>query len=131
MLACQNKTPLVKKRKQGNHVIRKKKLSLAVMRKNGHPLKSINHDQFLTKYFNRLTDQPLSKHYRVRLDLDGLRTPRYLQITERATKRVSVLFVCLISIMQVRGRHCEKWAKLSYLQLNKNRSNSVPIVATF
>ena len=62
--------------------------------KNGHPLKTTNHHQFLTKYFNRLTDQPLSKHYRVRLDLDGLITPRYLQITERATKRVSVLSLC-------------------------------------
>ena len=54
----------------------------------------INHDQSLTKYFNRLTDQPLSKHYRVKLDLDGLRKARYPRITKTATKRVSVLSLC-------------------------------------
>ena len=54
----------------------------------------INHDQFLTKYFNRQTDQPLSKHYRVKLDLDGLRKARYLRITKTATKRVLVLSLC-------------------------------------
>ena len=62
--------------------------------KNGHPLKTINHDQFLTKYSDRLTDQPLSKHYRVKLDLDGLRKARYPRITKTATKRVSVLSLC-------------------------------------
>ena len=56
--------------------------------------KTINHDQFLTKYSNRLTDQPLSKHYRVKLDLDGLRKARYPRITKRATKRSSVLCLC-------------------------------------
>ena len=50
--------------------------------KNGHPQKAINHDQFLT----RLTDQPLGKHYRVELDLDGPRKARYPGITKRATK---------------------------------------------
>ena len=64
------------------------------MRKNGNPLKTTNHHIFLTKYSNRLTDQPLCKHYRVKLDLDGLGTPRYLRITKRATKRVSVLSLC-------------------------------------
>ena len=56
--------------------------------------KTINHDQFLSKYSNRLTDQPLSKHYRVKLDLDGLRKARYPRITKRGTKRVSVLSLC-------------------------------------
>ena len=48
----------------------------------------------LTKYSNRLTDQPLSKHYRVSLDGDGLRKARYLRITKRATKRESDLSLC-------------------------------------
>ena len=56
--------------------------------------KTINHDQFLSKYSNRLTDQPLSKHYRVKLDLDGLRKAKYLRIKKRRTKRVSVLSLC-------------------------------------
>ena len=64
------------------------------MRKNGHPLKTINHHIFLTKYSNRLTDQRLSKHYNVKLDLDDLKKARYLRNTERATKRVSVLSLC-------------------------------------
>ena len=64
------------------------------LRKDGHPLESINHHQFLTKYSNRLTDQPLSKHYRVKLDLDGLRKTKYPRITKTATKRVSVLSLC-------------------------------------
>ena len=55
MLAWQNKTSLLKQPKQVNHVIKNNNYLL------------INHDQFLTKYFNTLTDQPLSKHYRVRL----------------------------------------------------------------
>ena len=59
--------------------------------KNGQPLKTITHDHFLTKYSIRLTDQPLSKHYRVNLDLDGPRKARYPRIPKRATKRVSVL----------------------------------------
>ena len=41
-----------------------------------------------------LTDQPLSKHFRVKLDLDGLRKARYPRITKRETKRVSVLSLC-------------------------------------
>ena len=48
----------------------------------------------LTKYSNRLTDQPLRKHYSVKLDLDGLRKRRYPRITKTATKRVSVLSLC-------------------------------------
>ena len=64
------------------------------LRKNGHPLKTINHDQFWTKYSDTLTDQPLSKRYRVKLDLDGLRKARYPRITKRATKRMSVLSLC-------------------------------------
>ena len=64
------------------------------LRKNGHPLKTINHDQFLAKYSNRRADQPLGKHYMVKLDLDGLRKARYPRITKRATKRVSVLSLC-------------------------------------
>ena len=53
--------------------------------------KTITHDQFLTKYSKRLTDQLLSKHYRVKLDLEGLRKTRYQWITKRARKRLSVL----------------------------------------
>ena len=56
--------------------------------------KAINHDQFLTKYSKRLTDQLLSKHSRVKLVLDGLREARYPRITKRGTKRVSVLSLC-------------------------------------
>ena len=52
------------------------------LRKNGHPLKTISHHQFLTKYSNRLTDQPLRKHYNLKADLDCLRKARYLPITE-------------------------------------------------
>ena len=62
--------------------------------KNFKPLKNISHDQFLTKYSNRLTVQQLSKNYKVKLDLDGLRKARYARITKRATKRVSVLSLC-------------------------------------
>ena len=62
--------------------------------RNGHPLKTINPDQFLTKYSYRLTDQALNKQFRVKLDLDGLRKARYLRITRRETKRVSVLSLC-------------------------------------
>ena len=47
--------------------------------------------QFLAKYSNRLTDKPLRKHFRVKLDLDGVRKARYPRITKRATKRVSGL----------------------------------------
>ena len=64
------------------------------LRRSVHPLKSINRDQFLTKYFYRLTHQALSKHFRVKLDLDGLRKGRYLRITKTGTKRVSVLSLC-------------------------------------
>ena len=78
----QNKTSLLKQPKQVNHVIKN----------NNYLLK--NHDQFLTKYFKSQTDQPLSKHYRVKLDLDGLRKARYSWITKTATKRVSVLSLC-------------------------------------
>ena len=62
-----------------------------VERKNNQPFKNLTHDQFLTKFFNRLTVQQLSKHYKVKLDLDGLRKARYPRITKIATKRVSVL----------------------------------------
>ena len=64
------------------------------MRRSGHPLKTINRDQFLTKYSYRLTDQALSKHFRVKLDLDGLTKGTYLRITKRGTERVSVLSLC-------------------------------------
>ena len=40
-------------------------------RKTRQSSKTINQVQFLTKYSNRLTDQPLSKDHRVELDLDG------------------------------------------------------------
>ena len=59
--------------------------------RNGHPLKTINRDQFLTKYSYRLTDQALIKHFRVKLDLDGLRKGRYLRIIKKGTRQVSVL----------------------------------------
>ena len=64
------------------------------MRRSVHPLKTINLDQFLTKYSYRLTDQALSKHVRVKLELDGLKKARYLRITKTGTKRKSVLSLC-------------------------------------
>ena len=54
---------------------------------------TINHVQFLTKYCNTLTDKPVSKHYRINLDLDDLNKARYPRMTQRATKRVPVLFM--------------------------------------
>ena len=60
-------------------------------RKNGQPSKAITQVQFLTKYSNKLKDQPLGKHDRVNLDLDGLKKPRYPRMTKTATKRVWVL----------------------------------------
>ena len=48
-------------------------------------LKNITHNQFLTKYSKRLTVQQLSKHYKVKLDLDGLTKARYPRITKRET----------------------------------------------
>ena len=51
--------------------------------------KNNSHHQLLTKYSKRLRDQPLRKHFRVKVDLDGLRKARYPRITKRATKRVS------------------------------------------
>ena len=67
---------------------------LTFLKEKRSSLKKKNHDKFLTKYSNTLTDQPLSKHYRVKLDQDGLRKARYLRIRERGTKRVSVLSLC-------------------------------------
>ena len=46
---------------------------------------------FLRKYSNRITVQQVSKHYKVKLDLDGVRNARYPRIKNGATKRVSVL----------------------------------------
>ena len=48
----------------------------------------------LTKYSNRLTDKPLSKHSRVNLDLDGLQKPRNPRMTQRFNQRVSILTLC-------------------------------------
>ena len=48
----------------------------------------------LTKYSNRLTDKPLSKHYRVNIDLDGLKKPRNARMTQRFNQRVSILSLC-------------------------------------
>ena len=48
----------------------------------------------LTKYSNRLTEKPLSKHYRVNLDLDGLKKPRNPRMTQRLNQRVSILSLC-------------------------------------
>ena len=53
-----------------------------------------NHHKFLAKHSNRLTNQPHCKHFRVKVDLDGLRKARYPRITKRATKRVSGLSCC-------------------------------------
>ena len=126
---------------------------------------------FLTKYSKRLEDQPLCKHYRVKLDLDGLRKAGYAQITKTAPKRVSVVSLCcdkrqdqlyisasfkqlltndrsLICVLlwlfrafyslsfssylyQVPDINGGKRARRSYLQLNMNWSNSVPIMPTF
>ena len=59
-------------------------------RKNGQPSKAVTQVQFLTKCSNTLKDQPLSKHHRVNLDLDGLRKPRYPRMTKTLTKGVWV-----------------------------------------
>ena len=56
--------------------------------------KNYKSPSIFNKHSNRLTDQPLSKHFRIRLDLDALRKGRYLQITKRATKQESDLFLC-------------------------------------
>ena len=53
--------------------------------------KKYNSQSILTKYSKSLKVQPLSKHYKVKLDLDGLKSARYPRITKRETKRVSVL----------------------------------------
>ena len=54
-------------------------------------LKSLS---ILRKYSNRLTDKPLSKHYRVNQDLDCLKKPRNPQMTQRFNQRVSILSLC-------------------------------------
>ena len=62
-----------------------------VPKKTRQASKTITQVQCLTKYSNRLTDQPLSKHHTVNLDLDGLKKPTYPLMTKRATKRMWVL----------------------------------------
>ena len=75
-------------------VDRRRSESFAILtfpQENVQTLQNITHDQFLKKNSNRLTVQQLSKNYKVKLDLDGLRKARYPRTTETATKRVSVL----------------------------------------
>ena len=48
---------------------------------------------FFKKSSNTVTDKPVSKHYRINLDLDDLNKARYPRMTQRATKRVPVLFM--------------------------------------
>ena len=48
----------------------------------------------LTKYSNRLTDKPFSKHYRVNLKLNGLKKPRNPRMTQRFNQQVSILSLC-------------------------------------
>ena len=62
--------------------------------KNGQPSTITNHVQFLTKYSKRLKDKPLSKHYRVNLDLDDLEKARYPQMTQSLTERVLMFSLC-------------------------------------
>ena len=59
--------------------------------------KTITQVQFSTKYCNRQKDQPLSKHHRVNLDVDGLKQPRYPRMKKRAIKRVVALFSLVLS----------------------------------
>ena len=63
-------------------------------RKHGQPLTITNHVQFLTKYSKRLKDKPLSKHYRVNLDLDDLKKARYPRMPQRLTERVLMFSLC-------------------------------------
>ena len=51
----------------------------------------MNYVHFITKYSNFLTDKPLSKHKRVKFDVDVLKKPRNPRMTQRATERVPVL----------------------------------------
>ena len=60
-----------------------------------------------------LTDQHLSKHYRVKLDLDGLRKARHRRITKTATKQVSVLSLCC-------EQRQETFVNLGLFQTNTN-----------
>ena len=63
---------------------------LRSQRINVWPSKTITQVQFLTKYCNRQKGQPLTKHHRLNLDVDGLKYPRYPRMTKTATKRVCV-----------------------------------------
>ena len=63
-------------------------------RKHGQPSTITNHVQFLTKYSKRLKDKPLSKHYRVNLDLDDLKKARYPRMPQRLTERVLMFSLC-------------------------------------
>ena len=76
------------------------------LRKNGHPLKTINHHQFWTKYSNRLANQPLSKQYRIKLDLDGLREARSLRIYRESNQTSVGPFSLLWSKI---GDVCKSW----------------------
>ena len=48
----------------------------------------MNYVLFITKYSKTLTDKPLSKHYRVKFDVDVLKKPRNPRMTQRVTERV-------------------------------------------
>ena len=55
----------------------------------------MNYVQFVNKYSKILGDKPLSKHYRVKFNVDVLKKPRDLQMTQRATERVPILSIWL------------------------------------
>ena len=83
--------------------------------KNGQPSTITNHVQFLTKYSKRLKDKPLSKHYRVNLDLDDLEKARYPQMTQSLTKRVLMFSLCCY-------RRQETFVNLGLFQTTSNYS---------
>ena len=83
--------------------------------KNGQPSTITNHLQFLTKYSKRLKDKPLSKHYRVNLDLDDLEKARYPQMTQSLTERVLMFSLCCY-------RRQETFVNLGLFQTTSNYS---------
>lgn len=84
-------------------------------RKNGQHSTITNHVQFLTKYSKRLKDKPLSKHYRVNLDLDDLEKARYPHMTQSLTERVLMFSLCCY-------RRQETFVNLGLFQTTSNYS---------
>ncbi|XP_015747518.1 PREDICTED: deoxyribonuclease-1-like [Acropora digitifera] len=50
-------------------------------------------EPYIVRFQSSFTDKPVSKQYRINLDLDDLNKARYPRMTQRATKRVPVLFM--------------------------------------